>query len=376
MHILFASHRYYPVPGGTERIAQLVAEGVVRRGHQATLITQREPGTQDIEEINGVTVRRIPVRSVGGMRISPTYWSELRRTPADLFHLHGNRIWCADLYFPVARRFRWPQILTGHGFYQYAMHPKVWDEWYFTRYLPRQLRAFDAYACITEHERRQLLGWGVPPERLVRVFQGIDLGEFAAPSGPAEDLRSRWGFRAPFVAVYAGGFFENKRVDRLIEAAAGTGGRWALLLLGRDIPGSPYNAQGCLSLAKRLGVEVQVAGAVPRETVVAAFLGADAIVNASDYEGFGVTLVEAMAAGRPFISWETGIAPELARDGAGFVVDTVPAFSQALGRLEDGALRSQLGERGKRAAPNWSTEAMVGRYVDLYHDLLERRARR
>ncbi|HEV2448908.1 MAG TPA: glycosyltransferase, partial [Thermoplasmata archaeon] len=124
MHVLLASHRYFPVAGGTERVVQTIAEGLVAAGHRASVITQAEPGAPEREELRGVQVHRIPVRRFAGVRFPRGYLRTLRSIPADLFHLHGNRIWCADFYFPKAKRFSWPSVLTGHGFYQYEMHPR------------------------------------------------------------------------------------------------------------------------------------------------------------------------------------------------------------------------------------------------------------
>ena len=129
MHVVHACHRYHPVPGGSERIAQVLAEGTVRRGHRVTMITQAEPGAPAREQIGGVEVVRLPMRVHGGIRFPVGYHRALRATGGDVFHLHGNRIWCADFYLPFAHLYDWHQLGTGHGFYQYANDPKPWDRW-------------------------------------------------------------------------------------------------------------------------------------------------------------------------------------------------------------------------------------------------------
>ena len=366
MRILLANHRYFPAPGGTERVVQTLAENLAHRGHHVTVLTQMEPEVPEEEWINGVRVIRIPTRSVAGARIPSAYLRHLRSVDADLFHLHGNRIWCADFYFPVARLFDWPQVLTGHGFYQYEMHPRPRDRWYFERYFPWAVRAFDAYVCLTEHERDQLRSWGVPDARLQRIPEGAEVGEFASAPQSMESVRARWALPTPHVAVYAGGFFENKRIDRLIEAVARVRDRWGLVLLGRDVPASPHNAAYCAARAQQLGVSVRILGAVPRPDVVSSFLAADAIVSASEYEGFGISIAEALAAGRPFVAWRAGAIPEMAASGGGFVVDSDAAFGDALTRLEDEAVRDAMGRQGRVASKDWSVDVMVSRHIELY----------
>ncbi|MGI0131800.1 MAG: glycosyltransferase family 4 protein [Thermoplasmata archaeon] len=372
MRVLLATHRYFPVPGGTERVVQSIAEGLVARGHGATVLTQREPGVPHDEVRAGVRIHRLPVMDVGGIRIPRGYHSALRRLRADLFHLHGNRIWCADFYFPFARWHAGTQVLTGHGFYQYAMHPRRLDRWYFERYFPRQVIKFGAYAALTEKEAGQLIAWGVPRELIARVPDGIPLAEFARPAPPVEEVRRRWGIRAPHLAVYVGGFFENKRVDRLVEAVARTQGRWALLAAGREIPNSPHSARSIAERARSLGVEIVLPGVLPRPEAVNAISTADAVVLGSDYEGYGLLLLEAMAAGRPFVAGSAGAAPELAALGAGVSVTSIEEFAAALTRLEDRKVADALGRRGRAAVADFSEDRMVERYLAIYERLLAR----
>jgi len=373
VHVLLASHRYYPVPGGTERVVQSIAEGLVRRGHRATVLTQAEPGSPEVEQLNGVEVRRLFVRRVAGIRWPRAYLSTLRAIDADLFHLHGNRIWCADFYFPFARRFHWPQVLTGYGFYQWEMHPRLRDRLYFRRYFPWVVRAFDAYTPMTERERAQLLGWGVSPDRLTLVPAGIELEEFAHPPDGVAEVRRSWGVHRPYVAVYAGGFFENKRVDRLVEALGAVRDRWALVAIGRDVPGTRSDLESCRSRASELGVEFVAPGVLPRMDVLRSLFASDAVVLGSEYEGYGLLPLEAMAAGRPFVAFESGAARELAATGAGSTVDDVPAFGRALAELADPEERRRRGAAGQLAVRSYSVDAMVDRFVAVYGTARQRR---
>ena len=376
MRVLLASHRYFPVPGGTERHVQLLAEGLARRGHSATVLTQSEPGVPREETLNGVRVARMPVRSFAGIRWPLGYLKRLRSLGADVFHLTGNRIWCADFYFPFARRFDWPQVLTGLGFYQYAMHPTRFDRWYFERYLPRQIAKFDRYTALTGFERDQLLGWGVPAERIAWVPTGIALGEFASPPRPPAEVRHGWGIKAPNVAVYAGGFFENKRVDRLVDAVARTNGRWGLVVVGRDRPESPYSAAAMATRANAAGVEFVAPGALTRAETVSALFAADAVVLGSEYEGFGIVLLEAMAAARPFVAFPSAGAAELAATGGGILVSTVEECAGALTRLEDAGVRSELGRLGRAAVVEYTDDRMVDRFVEVYERAVSARSAR
>jgi glycosyltransferase involved in cell wall biosynthesis len=374
VRIVHAVHRYFPATGGTERMAQALVEGLARRGHSVTVVTQLEPGSPAEETVGGVEVRRLRTTERFGIRFPSGYHRWLRSTGIDLFHLHGNRIWCADFFLPIARLYPWPKVWTGHSFYQYAVRPTVVDKLYFERYIPWAARAFDRYAAHSRLEYDQITRWGMPKERVRIIPSGFQPNEFReAPAGVAA-LRASWGFSAPHVLVFAGGFFENKRVDRLIEAVARTQGHWGLLVLGRDVPGNPHDLAASLALARRREVELVHPGLVPRRQAIDTLQAADAIGLASDYEGYGLLLLEALGAGKPFIAWRIGAGPELAEaTRAGFVVDSVEEFAQRLRELEDPLLAQELSARSRAAAPDYSDERLVDRYEALYRDVLRSR---
>ncbi len=368
MRLVLAVLRYLPALGGSTRVVQLLAEGVAARGHEVTLVTQEEPGCPAREEIAGVSVVRIGMRHLAGFRVPKGYLRELRQLRADVFHLHGNRIWCADYYFPFARSFRWPQVITPHGFYHYWMRPGLVRSLYYDRYFPGRLRAFDRYIALTGAEREQVTRWRYPSSRIRTIPNGIDLGEFAVRPEGTEQARESWGLSTPRVAVYVGGLYDNKRVDRLVRAVARTRGAWGLVVVGVDLPGTPYDRRHCEALARELGASVRFLGPRPRKEVLRALAAADAYVQGSQFEGFGVSLLEAMAAGLPFVAFEAGAARELASTGAGFVVASEAEMAE---RLEELAGRAEEMRRSARSAVRDYTAAkMVDRHLELYESIL------
>ena len=373
MRVVVACHSYSPTVGGSERFAQALSEGLVRRGLPTSVVTRQDPGLPAREEIGGVDVVRIAMRRLGRFHLPKAYRATLRRLRPDVLHLSGNRVWCADFYLPWAGRAPWAQVMTGHGFYQYAMHRRAWDRWYFERYLPGRIRKFQVYTPLTLHERDQLLSWGVEPGRLELVPQAVDLAEFAGPRASPDRVWSRWALPTPHRAVYVGGFFENKRVDRLVRAVAATHGRWGLLAVGRDAPGSMADRSHVARLVEELRAPVRIEDVLPREDVLDALAAADAVVLGSSYEGFGILLLEAMASGTPFVSFRAGAAAELAATGSGFCVDSEEEFAEALGRLEDPARHRSMSERARSEAGGYSLERQIEHFVAVYERALEAR---
>jgi glycosyltransferase involved in cell wall biosynthesis len=253
------------------------------------------------------------------------------------------------------------------GFYHYWMRPGLVRWLYYDKYFARQIRAFDGYIATTRGERDQVVRWKYPPERVRVIPIGIDLDELAAPPEAADAVRAEWDLRTPRVAVYAGGYYDNKRVDRLVRAVAATRGEWGLVVIGPDVSGNPYDRAHCETLARELSAPVRFLGAVPRPVVLSSLHAADAYVQGSAFEGFGIGLLEAMAAGRPFVAFDAGAARELSATGAGTCVTSEAEMARALLALPP--LAAEMGARGRAAVQQFSRERMVDAVLDFYRQL-------
>ena len=371
MRILLPVLRYVPALGGATRLVQLIAEGAAARGHSVTVVTQAEPETPPEETIAGVRVLRLRMRRLAGFRVPRGYLRLLRSLDADLLQQNGNRIWNVDYYLPFARSFEWPQVIMPMGFYHYWMRPGLVRWLYYDRYFAGRLRAFDGYIALTRGERDQVVGWGYPADRVRVIPVGIDLSEFTGPTTPSESVRKGWGLATPRIALFVGGFYDNKRVDRLVRAVAATHGAWGLVVIGVDVPGNPYDRAHCESLARALSAPVRFVGPVSRSAVLDALFSADAYVQASAFEGFGIGLVEAMAAGRPFVAFDAGIARELSEAGAGICVRSEAEMASALTDLPE---RSEaMGRAARVASREYSNDRMIERVLELYAAVLHGR---
>lgn len=368
MRVLLVNHRFPPADGGTERWTLALGKALLRKGHHVTVLSQEEPDAPAQETLEGLEVHRLPMRRVGKFRIPRGYWRTLRSLDYDLLHLSGNRIWCADFYFPVASVFDGPQVVTPHGFYQWEMDPSPTNRWYFGKYLPRRLRAFDLYLALTEREKQQIVGFGYPEGKVRLVGEGIDLADLQRPTPPF-GLRAKGGFTRPQIALYVGGLWENKRVDRVVRALAPLKGEVSLAVVGRDLPGTRYDRAHVERLAQELGVEVRCLGVLSHDEVRACYREADLYVQGSQYEGFGISLLEAVASGLPFVAFEAGAAGHLAEDGGGRVARSVDEFSGHVRELlQRPGLREQMADSARRTAKRWDWDVVVDRYLASYRE--------
>jgi glycosyltransferase involved in cell wall biosynthesis len=99
---------------------------------------------------------------------------------------------------------------------------------------------------------------------------------------------------------------------------------------------------------------------------------ADAMVQCSDSESFGMSVIESLACGVPVIVTRTCPWSEIETDGCGFWVEqTAPAIAAAMSTLAgDPSLRDRMGGRGEAFAHDrYSWDAIAPRMARLYADL-------
>ena len=138
----------------------------------------------------------------------------------------------------------------------------------------------------------------------------------------------------------------HKNLDRLIRAYARRKRDWRLTIAGMR----GFFAETLDALIAALGVKdsVQLTGWIPRDELLQLYARAHAFVYPSTFEGFGMPVLEAMAAGIPVACSDIPPLREVAGDAALFF-DPLDedAISSALDRIvTDAPLRAQLAQAG------------------------------
>lgn len=217
-------------------------------------------------------------------------------------------------------------------------------------------------------ESRLSRRFGVRDPKLSVVYNGVDVGRFIQKTPPSSRRR--------IVCVAA--LVPEKGVDYLVRALAEP-----LLLSERlTVVGDGPERRALEHLAGDLGVADRVEFLGMRDDVQVLVGDAAVVVHPAVWgEAFGLTIAEAMAAGRPVVGCRVGAVPELIQDGeTGYVVPPRDPRALALALavlLADGALRDRMGARGReRAEQVFSMNQWVSSHVELVkqvqHGLLGR----
>jgi glycosyltransferase involved in cell wall biosynthesis len=230
--------------------------------------------------------------------------------------------------------------------------------------LPRVVEHSDAITTVSEFSRDELLGEfpDLDPETIRVVYNGVD--ELFLDDRRGEPL----SVPDPFV-LFVGGLNKRKNFEGLLEA----------FVRARTEYGLPHELVIAGPDAKRIYGRVEErlsrevvhhVGFVADRQLVWLYRNADAFAFPSLAEGFGLPPLEAMACETPVISSDRPCMPEVLGDAARFVDPTDPdAFAGALYEvLTDEQLRSELRERGRKRASNFTWD----RTTELTVDVIER----
>jgi glycosyltransferase-like protein len=214
------------------------------------------------------------------------------------------------------------------------------------------------------------------------VPNGIDPSRFPPPSPQVRAaLRDRIGARDRFVFLAVGGVEPRKGSVHAFRALARLRreGIDAVLAVVGGHSFQDYTAYRDAALALlpdlglRLGTDVVLLGTVSEAELGGWYHAADALAFPSEKEGWGLVVLEAMAAGLPVVASDLPVFREYLVDGETALLPPVAddvALARAMRALAvDGPLRERLRAGGLALVPRFSWAASAGRHREIYAEL-------
>jgi glycosyltransferase involved in cell wall biosynthesis len=372
--------------GGPALHVTYLARGLAERGYETTLVAgdvaRGEESMAFVAESAGVDVVPLPglSRELSPVRDAVAAWRVaqiIRRVRPDVVHTHTAKAGAIG---------RIAALLAGPGrrpVVVHTFHGHVLRGYFGTlgtllfRAIETALaRVTDRLVAVSPEVRDELVGLHVAPRRKFSVVRlGIELEPRVRFEGDASEVRRRHGIPAEkFVVGWFGRMTAVKRTDDLLTMLAGVRERGidALLLF----VGDGADRERLEQRAHDLGLARSCLFAGYQRDVAPWYAICDVVVLASASEGTPVTIIEALAAGRPVVATRVGGVPDVVEEGeTGFLVR--PGDTHALAeRLEilarDPERRVAMGETGRQRVLE---RYAVGRLVDdidaLYRELLE-----
>jgi glycosyltransferase involved in cell wall biosynthesis len=236
-------------------------------------------------------------------------------------------------------------------------------------------RRADLVITLSRETRDRFLDLGRPRGPVRVIPPGIDPEFLRAGASPGDGAERRRALGADGDYLLAvGGLHRRKNFEGILRAfrearSADPGLHLLVAGAGGDTaPGRGEPAEGRVPTNGGCGEGVRFLGYVARSDLAALYAGARALLYLSHYEGYGVPVLEAMAAGSPVIASDRGGIPEAAGDAALLVdPDRPETVDRALESLRtDAGLRAALRSRGILRARRFTWEAAAAAAEEAY----------
>ena len=238
------------------------------------------------------------------------------------------------------------------------------------------VRSATACVAITEKERADFASYGVDPERITVIPNGIDPDQYGYFGGArAEDsLRSRFGVGASPYVLFLGRLNEIKGPDLLLEAFSRVTRRFPdlhLVFAGPD--GGMLQQLKATCEERSLAEKVHFVGYLAGEDKAVALRAATLLTIPSRREAMSIVVLEAGICGRPVLFTSACGLEDIAQAGAGMVVEvSAEAIATGLSAMLSNPVTLAVSAERLAALVRerylWSHQA--DRYVSLYKRLL------
>ena len=377
MRITFVSDCIFPYhKGGKETRLYEISKRLAAKGHQVHIYTLKWWNGDKTRKECGVTLhgicRRVPIYTKGGIRsISSAIYFSL----STIIPLLKDKSDIVDIdHMPILQLYPARIVLWLKRKKMFATWHEVWGKEYWQSYLGKT-KGLVAYLlewisaklpnkilAVSEFTKTRLnKQLKVPTSKISIITNGVDLEkiENTPPSKEKSDI------------IYIGRLLAHKRLDIVIKAVAEVKNVFPQIRC--NIIGQGPEEKKLTDLINQLGLEKNVflLGSLEEKEAIAHLKSSKIFVLASAREGFGITVLEANAAGLPAVvaACPNNAAQNLIQNGInGFVCkpDLESMTRQVLQILGNGYLNDEMRTKAKQFTRQFSWDALVDQLVSVY----------
>jgi glycosyltransferase involved in cell wall biosynthesis len=382
-------HNAYRVTGGEDVVVGGLRRLLEHRGHEVFTFS-RSSADLSRSRFGPVSALFKGIYRPGARRDAEDL---LRGHRPDLFHVHNLYPLISPWILPEFRRSGVPVVMTVHNYRLVCPNGllqtggKICERclggreyWCFLKnceesipksasyalrtFIARHFQLFldnvSVYIALTRFQREKLVSQGFPPDRVAVIPQMID--EESVSLDPRTERPGKY-------VGYVGRISPEKGIDLLLRVA-------------RDCPEIPFRLAGDVSrmpeVLRQAPPNCAFLGILGRRELECFYQDARIVVLPTRcYEGFPLSIVEAMACGKPVICSRIGGLPEIVEDGVTGMLfnpgDGEGLRSAILRLWEDTATCARMGSAGReKASREYSAEAHYANLMDVYRMALHR----
>lgn len=356
--ILHVTPAFRPSIGGIENVVDCLSRESLRHGIRADVAhVARGLIYEAQEEENGRTIFRVPLVGHPFFGLAPLLGRIA--TSFDLLHVHDPQILSITTSVRLLAG-QVPAVLSTHGGFHHTNHFSRLKSLHEKLFLRIMLRS---YRIVLATSHNDMEYFSTYTDRIMLANNGIELNRFDVSGMPAERSIWRW--------LYWGRIAEHKRLDlviALVRLARTMGFPVELTIAGPDFDGSLVGLQRLIGASDQNCIRCLppqddrgLAGLIARAGVY---------VTASEHEGFGLTILEAMAAGLAVVARNTPPMNEFVTAENGLLLNfsdddqDTTALKDFLTGLKGRA--GNLARSAKETANKYSWEQRFGDFLEGY----------
>jgi glycosyltransferase involved in cell wall biosynthesis len=326
-------------------------------------------------------IERSPAGSTNGLqKYRDRYWQyprTLKHLEADIFHIIDH----SDGYLSYwLKRYRKPNVITCHDlinlikpetFQGQARFPLIsMTAW---RLAIQSMKEADRIIAVSSHTKKDAIEHlNISSHNITVIPNAVDANFRLLPSEDIQAFRcERELFSDTLCLLNVGSNNLRKNVSTILQVVAS--------LKGQGLPvrfwkvGADFNAEQIDFIkVNRLDTSVKYLGEPDRETLVEIYNAADVLLAPSLYEGFGLTILEAMACGTAIIAANATSLPEVAGDAAILVEPLdIKGMETAIHQLDkDLKYRQELVQKGLERVKQFTWEHTAEQVACVYEQVL------
>jgi glycosyltransferase involved in cell wall biosynthesis len=266
-----------------------------------------------------------------------------------------------------------PTVCTVYDL-QYKTYPEFFppeDTAHRDRTFIDACRRANALAAISDYTRESIIAHGHLDSVRVNTIH-LRMAQRIVSNGTSEEVLERLGLTAKRYLVYPANFWKHKNHEMLLTAfgmACNEGLGDDIKLICTGTPGARQDWLMGASRAMGMADRILFPGYLTNVDLSVLLANCGGVVFPSLYEGFGLPIIEAMAAGVPVACSQVASLPEVAADAAILFDPRVPKqiAGAMVALITDGALRAHLIQRGRRRAAEFTdSRRMAEEYWELF----------
>lgn len=364
MKILHVYNHFTPCTGGIENQIDGLCRNLNGLGHESDVVCLNTcPNSREklpkFGEYNGIKVYRLSYLNLRFYKIAPSVLKLAR--DYDIIHVHGLGFF-SDFLVLTKFLHKKPLILSTHGGIFHTKSLYILKKIYFEGWCRFTLKKFDQIIAVS---KKDLKLFSKISSKIVFIPNAVDIKDFANLKRESE--------KNSF--LFVGRISRNKRIDNLINTFYFLKKKIPdvkLYIVGEDWEGLKKDLERLVE-TKDLKENVIFTGRIKdKEELYDYYSRTEFFVSASEYEGFGISVLEAMAAGSPVIVNDIDAFRELVRDSEnGYLID-FSKYEEASTKILEVMKKdlSKISINAKKTGGQYSWKKTIDEVMKVYNGII------